>query len=161
MSLVFHIARILPKTTEIASLFYVLNAIVIVELLFAIEIKSMRFPEKVNAPEQATGRAIRAVEEQVQKRQSLESSEQKAQRDKFYKHLDAQRGVIFTGIEQAALKGESKFYPGTIPGFGQICDKIFDYGLGRFDEDMLNDWLYSRDLKHVFRAGDAGNSIEW
>ena len=73
-------------------------------------------------------------------------------KEKFYSLLDEYAEKIFAGIAAAAQKNEREFAPSTIPNFSDRCDEIFDLGLGMFDADAFNEWLYKRDLKHLFEA---------
>src|SRR5215468_11658069 len=105
--------------------------------------------------EQATGRAIRAIQDQLQARRRGESDETVAKRQEFFALLDAYRERLFSSIEETVKRKERVFYPATVPGFAARCDKIFNIGIGSYSHDMLNAWLYANDLKHVFHA-EAG-----
>src|SRR5262245_12444393 len=107
----------------------------------------------------AIGSAILAVEQQIQHRISTYSAAQARQKESLFKLLDDLRGPIFAGITKAAHEGRRKYHPASLPKFKEGCDEIFGVGFGIFSVDMLNDWLYSRDLKHLFVADDAG--IRW
>jgi hypothetical protein len=109
---------------------------------------------------QATGRAIRAIQDQLQARRRGESDETVAKRKEFFVLLDVYRERLFSSIEEAVKRKERVFYPATIPGFASRCDKIFNIGIGAYSHDMLNAWLYANDLKHVFHA-DPGGVIRW
>jgi len=109
---------------------------------------------------QATGRAIRAIQDQLQARRRGESDEAVAKRREFFALLDVYRERLFSSIEEAVKRKERIFYPATIPGFASRCDKIFNIGIGAYSHDMLNAWLYANDLKHVFHA-DPGGVIRW
>lgn len=109
--------------------------------------------------ETAAAAAIRAVEDQLTATWKDAPPEAQESRRQFFDLLDGSRDMIFKGIKVAATSGKRKFYPGTLPGFNSGCDKIFGYGFGQFDVAMLNAWLYSRDLKHLFMG--TTKVIEW
>ena len=109
---------------------------------------------------QATGRAIRAIQDQLQARRRGESDETVAKRQEFFALLDAYRERLFSSIEETVKRKERVFYPATSPGFASRCDKIFNIGIGAYSHEMLNAWLYANDLKHVFHA-DPGGVIRW
>jgi hypothetical protein len=109
---------------------------------------------------QATGRAIRAIEHQMQVRSRRESPESAAKRREFFALLDVYRERLFASIEAAVKRNERVFYPATVPGFAARCDRIFNIGIGAYCHDMLNAWLHANDLKHVFHA-EAGGVIRW
>jgi hypothetical protein len=109
---------------------------------------------------QATGRAIQAIEHQMLVRSRSESSEAAAKRKEFFALLDSYRERLFSGIEEAVKRNERIFYPATVPGFSARCDKIFNIGIGGYSHEMLNAWLYTNDLKHVFHA-EPGGALRW
>src|SRR5262249_43801005 len=109
---------------------------------------------------QATGRAIQAIEHQMLVRSRSESSEAAATRREFFVLLDSYRERLFSSIEAAVKRNERVFYPATVPGFTARCDKIFNVGIGDYNHEMLNAWLYANDLKHVFHA-EPGGAIRW
>ena len=109
---------------------------------------------------QATGRAIRAIQDQLQARHRGESDENAAKRKEFFALLDVYRERLFSSIEEAVKRKERIFYPATIPGLAARCDKIFNIGIGAYSHDMMNAWLYANDLKHVFHA-EPGSVIRW
>ena len=111
------------------------------------------------AAEIATAEAIRAVEDQIASVRKAAPPDEQERRRQFFNVLDNSRDLIFQGITAASGAGKRKFYPGTIPGFNDQCDRIFGYGLGQFDVDLLNAWLYSRDLRHLFTG--ATKALEW
>jgi hypothetical protein len=109
---------------------------------------------------QATGRAIRAIQDQLQAYRRSESDEAAAKRKEFFALLDAYQERLFSSIEEAVKRKERAFYPATVPGFAARCDKLFNIGIGAYSHDMLNAWLYANDLKHVFHA-EPGGVIRW
>ena len=109
---------------------------------------------------QATGRAIHAIEHQTLVRSRSENAETAAKRNAFFALLDSYRERLFTSIEGAVKRNERVFYPATVPGFAARCDKIFNIGVGDYNHEMLNGWLYANDLKHVFHA-EPGGAIRW
>jgi hypothetical protein len=109
---------------------------------------------------QATGRAIRAIQDQLQACRRSESDETSTKRKEFFALLDVYRERLFSSIEEAVKRRERSFYPATVPGFASRCDKIFNIGVGDYNHDMLNEWLYANDLKHVFHA-EQGGAIRW
>lgn len=119
----------------------------------------MHYETERQAAEDSVAKAIRAVEGQLLAAWANADGEAKEEAHKFFELLDARRRKIFLGIADAARAGQRKFYLGTIRNFNSDCDKIFQSGLGHFDVGMLNAWLYSRDLKHLFSG--AIKAIEW
>jgi len=109
---------------------------------------------------QATGRAIRAIQDQLQAQGRSERDETVAKRKEFFALLDVYRERLFSSIEEAVKRKERIFYPATVPGFAARCDKIFNIGVGGYSHEMLNAWLYANDLKHVFHA-EPGGVIRW
>jgi hypothetical protein len=109
---------------------------------------------------QATGRAIRAIQDQMMAHSRTENSETAIKRKDFFVLLDSYRERLFSGIEEAVKRNERIFYPATVPGFAGRCDQLFNIGVGGYSHDMLNAWLYVNDLKHVFHA-EPGGVIRW
>jgi hypothetical protein len=109
---------------------------------------------------QAINRAIRAIQDQELVRRSTESVESIVKRKSFFSFLDDHKEVLFSAIEDAASRKERVLYPATIPGFAAWCDGIFDMSAGGYSHEMLNEWLYASDLKHLFHA-EPGGAIIW
>src|SRR5262249_23007194 len=86
---------------------------------------------------QATGRAIRAIQDQLQMRRRAESDEIVVKRKEFFALLDVYRERLFCSIEEAVKRKERIFYPATVPGFATRCDKIFNIGVGDYSPDMM------------------------
>jgi hypothetical protein len=74
-----------------------------------------------------------------------------AQRKVFFELAARYEEKIFMGIAQTAEAGGREFSPGSIPEFDQECKNLFLLS-GMYNRDMMNDWLYARDLSHLFRS---------
>mgnify|MGYP001582527425 CR=1 FL=1 len=108
----------------------------------------------------AAGRAIRQIEAKNRDREDRASVDHKAQRLAFHDLLDAHAPQILHGIELESAGGNRVFHPGTIRGFAKHCDALFGIGAGGYSHFMLNEWLFNRDLKHMFHA-EPGGAIRW
>jgi hypothetical protein len=110
--------------------------------------------EKYQAREKSASAAIRAVERQAHHRILRETQTTAWLRKTFYELLDTESASIFDGIAKAAQAGRREFNPNSIPECRRAIGAIFDLG-GIFDPDLLNDWLYAKDLKHLFSATES------
>ncbi len=114
-------------------------------------------PEK---KERAAGSAIRAIERQRLSGEADRSVEESAVKSDLFAILDRFSPMIFSGIERAALGGHREFFPATIPGFSERCNALFGTGQrGAFSPELMNQWLYARDLKHLLHAD--GMAVRW
>jgi len=118
----------------------------------------MRNFEGQRVSEGAIARAIRSVEQQSRYRIEHSSETTRELRRQFYQTVDRLSPQLFEGIARAAAAGKGEFNLISIPEFRQKCEEIFNLA-GIFDPDLLNDWLYSRDLRHLFTSTES--SIRW
>jgi hypothetical protein len=119
---------------------------------------NMQNYEGFQAREKSIADAIHAVELQMRHRMMKDTQTTARLRKNFYALLDRQSSALFDGIAKAAATSKREFCPSSIPAFRNECDKIF--GLGSiYDPDLFNDWLHSRDLRHLFWSSEA--SIRW
>lgn len=119
----------------------------------------MRHLENGNISERAIAAAIRAVEAQRDAKFHNAGEKARHQRERLFALMDQFRGPLFEHINDAIKAGKREVSPAAVREFKEGFNSIFQLGFGIFDPDMLNDWLYTRDLKHIFFA-DQG-TIKW
>lgn len=112
-----------------------------------------------NVSDAVVGRAIRAVERQLEADQTKRSGGSKNTAFCFFDLLDHFQHSIFSTVEVAASSNLRSIYLSSVPGFTEQADAVFDLGLGMVDAGLLNEWLRRRDLAHIFKG--TSFTIEW
>ena len=105
------------------------------------------------------GTAIRAIENQAQRNRDNKNSEKVAQEQQFFRLLDRLADKILAGITEHVEKNDHVYYLTELPNFRAQCDEIFGNKFGDFPSELVNSWLYSRDLKHILHCD--GNTLVW
>lgn len=116
--------------------------------------------EKPVEPYETIGKALRAVERQKQSLNALLPADAQAQRHALFHHLDAAAGTLFALVEHAAEGKARAVRVADVPQLADRLPSIFRGENGKdFNEEMFNDWLFSRDLSHHFHAD--GVYLKW